>query len=115
MEAKAKVDPSQPVVFTANRLRDGRTVWLAAGDRWSEVLGEAEIFEGAAIAPARARAEAWMARQEVVGAVDVPVEKPAKPGDDPFPIKIRERIRAYGPTVGPDSTGWLSASYDADR
>jgi len=103
MEAKGKGQPSGPVVFTANRLGDGRSVWLAPGDRWSDSIADAELFEGAAIAEARARAEAWAKRQVVVGPYDIAVA-PGAAG--PTPVTMRERIRAMGPSVGPDSAAW---------
>jgi len=107
MEAKAKGQPSKPVVFTANRLRDGRTVWLAPGDRWSDSLADAQIFEGDAVAQGRALAEAWVVRQVVVGPYDVEVDLGA---GAPLPLKMRERIRALGPSVGPDSDGWVAGA-----
>ena len=107
MESKAKGQPSGPVVFTANRLGDGRVVWLAPGDRWTESLAEAQIFEGEAVSGARALAEAWARRQVVVGPYDVQLE----PGSEaPTPVTMRERIRAYGPSVGPDSIEQLLAA-----
>jgi hypothetical protein len=99
MEARSKGQPSKPVVFTANRLRDGRVVWFASDDRWTESLAEAQIFDGEAVARGRALAEAWAARQIVVGPYDIEVDPTS---DGPVPVKIRERIRASGPTTGPD-------------
>jgi hypothetical protein len=107
MDSKAKGQPSGPVVFTANRLGDGRVVWLAPGDRWSESLADAQIFEGDAVAQVRAIAEAWARRQIIVGPYDVPVEPESK---SPSPLTMRERIRAHGPSVGPDSAEWRRAA-----
>lgn len=103
MEATSKRRFSGPVVFTANRLRDGRVVWLAPGDRWSDSVADAELFEGPAVEEARVRAEAWAKRQIVVGPYDVAVEPGAVA---PSPVTMRERIRALGPSVGPDSAAW---------
>ena len=45
MQAKVKAKgAAQPLVVTANRLRDGRVVWLAEGGRWSERVAEARVF-----------------------------------------------------------------------
>jgi hypothetical protein len=107
MEATGKRRSTGPVVFTANRLRDGRAVWLAPGDRWSERIADAELYEGQAIEEARIRAEAWAKRQVVVGPYDVAVEPGAVA---PAPVTMRERIRALGPSVGPDSAQWRSAT-----
>ena len=107
MEPTGKRRSTGPVVFTANRLRDGRVVWLAPGDRWSESIGDAERYEGEAIEAARAQAEAWAKRQIVVGPYDIAVE----PGAGvPSPVTMRERIRALGPSVGPDSAQWRAAA-----
>ena len=107
MEAKGKARPSGPVVFTANRLRDGRAVWLAPGDRWSDSIADAELFEGEAVEEARARSEGWARRQVVVAPYDIAVEPGA---GAPAPITMRERIRALGPSVGPDSAAWRAAA-----
>ena len=106
MESTGKRRSTGPVVFTANRLRDGRAVWLAPGDRWSETIADAELYEGEAIEAARVRAEAWAKRQVVVGPYDIAVE----PGAVPTPVTMRERIRALGPSVGPDSAQWRLAA-----
>ena len=107
MEATGKRRSSGPVVFTANRLRDGRSVWLAPGDCWSETIADAELFEGPAIEEARIRAEAWAKRQVVVAPYDIAVE-PGAAG--PAPVTMRERIRVLGPSVGPDSAAWRAAA-----
>ncbi|HLG88557.1 MAG TPA: DUF2849 domain-containing protein [Alphaproteobacteria bacterium] len=106
MESTGKRRSTGPVVFTANRLRDGRAVWLAAGDRWSESIADAELYEGEAVELARARADAWAKRQIVVGPYDIAVEPGAAA---PSPVTMRERIRALGPSVGPDSAQWRAA------
>jgi hypothetical protein len=83
-------------VITANRLGDGRVVYLTAGGGWSVALGEALRLgadgEGEA---ALKRGQAAAARHEVVDpyAVSV-VDSP----DGPAPASLRERIRAFGPT-----------------
>ena len=111
MEARSKAQSSKPVVFTANRLRDGQVVWLAAGDRWAEALVEAQIFEGEDVARGRALAEAWVPRQIVVGPYDVEVDRT---DEGPLPLKIRERIRASGPTAGSD-VAWQSPPAEAGQ
>jgi sulfite reductase (NADPH) hemoprotein beta-component len=100
MEGKAKkLSATNPVVFTANRLRDGLVVWLAAGDRWVENFADARIFEGDAVAEGRAMAEAWVGRQIVVGVYDVEVETAT---GHAIPVRYRERVRVSGPSVGTD-------------
>jgi sulfite reductase (NADPH) hemoprotein beta-component len=98
MQAKVKTKGStQPLVVTANRLRDGRVVWLAEAGRWAETLGEAEIFAGEAVAAGLAEAEAAEQRQVVVGPYAVEVAATAA---GIMPLRARERFRADGPSVG---------------
>lgn len=87
--------PAQSV--TANRLADGAVVWLTATGGWSVSARDAAVYADADAAKAGLEtAQADEARQLVVAfyAVDV-VEEP----QGPWPVKIRERIRAAGPTV----------------
>lgn len=82
---------------TANRLADGAVVWLTAAGGWSVSAREAAVYPSADAAKAGLEiAQADEARQLVVAfyAVDV-AEEP----QGPWPVKIRERIRAAGPTV----------------
>ncbi|GGE90817.1 DUF2849 domain-containing protein [Stappia taiwanensis] len=86
--------------LTANRLIDGEVVWLDRASAWVETLAEAQVLEGAA-----AEAEAFeLAAAAVAGRLIV----------DPYlidmervegalqPVRLRERIRASGPTMRPD-------------
>lgn len=101
MAGKAKGHLSTtPVVFTANRLRDGRVVWLGAGDEWVEALPAARIFTGDAVEEGRGHAQAAERRHLVVGAYEVEVE-PAPHG--PQPLSVKERIRMSGPSVGSET------------
>src|SRR5205823_9209653 len=93
MDGKVRKEGGKPVVFTANRLRDGVVLWLDRQERWSEKVADARIYEGAAIEEGRAAALAWEHRQEVVGSypVDVAVTEAG-----PAPLSVRERVRAQG-------------------
>lgn len=93
--------PAGPVVYTANRLDDGRVVFLGPGNDWVEGLEAAAVCRGDAIETCLAAAQASERRQEVVGvyAVDIADEAPAI-----RPLKQRERIRAQGPTVETKAT-----------
>lgn len=107
MESKAKkLSATNPVVFTANRLRDGIVVWFAAGDRWVENFDGARVVQGDEAANARAQAEAWVARQIVVGVYDVEVDLES---GHPVPVRYRERVRVSGPSVGTDLAGGAAA------
>lgn len=72
-------------VVTANRLRDGRVVYLAA-DGWSEDIADASL-----LSEEEARA---VASPEVVEPYLIEVADGSR-----RPVRRRERIRAAGPTV----------------
>ena len=93
MDGKVRKEVGKPVVFTANRLRDGTVVWLTAAERWSAKVAEARIYEGPAIEEGRAAAQDWERRQEVVASYPVEVA-PTEAG--PAPLSVRERVRAQG-------------------
>jgi hypothetical protein len=83
-------------LLTGNVARTGEVIWWA-GDRWSPDVGEAVLLEavdGAAL----------LAREAVAEAVNDLALVDAEVGPDgrPRPCHVRERIRAFGPTVRPD-------------
>ena len=80
-------------VLTANRLADGAVVWLADSG-WSERLDAAVRLEDEAAAAALARAEAQGTL--VVGPYLVDADAAGVVGRE----RLRETIRATGPTVG---------------
>jgi sulfite reductase (NADPH) hemoprotein beta-component len=89
-----------PQVVIANRLRDGIVVFLGTDHRWVERLETcppaATADEGAKLLDVALEAEA---RQEIVGPTVIDVEE----HDGALrPIKMREVIRAKGPTVRRD-------------
>ena len=97
MSSTPKVRPvTHPVVFTANRLRDGRVVWLTAAGEWSERIAAAACFPPDTTEAAQALAKQGEQRQEVVGAYAVEVSQQA---GTPRPLKFRERLRIAGPSV----------------
>lgn len=84
-------------VVTANRLFDGEVVWLGAGGRWVEDLGEARVLETREAEAAGLEEGAASAdRQEVVDvySIDVTIEEGVL-----IPVRFREQIRAAGPTM----------------
>jgi hypothetical protein len=94
MDIKVRKESGRPVVYTANRLRDGKVLWLDANGRWSESVADARIYEGeAAIAEGRATAEIGERAQEVVGVYHLFVT-PTEKG--PKPVSVREIMRAQG-------------------
>ena len=84
--------------ITANRLIDGSVVYLTRDGGWSEKIGDSLVSDAADEAE-RMKATAQRAErsQQVVGAylIDVAVE-----GGTVHPVRLREAIRAAGPTVG---------------
>lgn len=87
--------------ITANRLRDGEVVFLGPGAAWVETLDAATLFDDPASAEAALGAAKAQAERERFGvdiyAFDVRIEDGAR-----VPVKMRERIRALGPTVRTD-------------
>lgn len=89
-----------PKVVIANRLTDGRVVFLAAGERWVADIDQAQIAEAQVDADALLEIGLKLqAKQQVIDTdlIDVAVTdgvvKPTRP---------REAIRASGPTTRPD-------------
>lgn len=87
-------------LLAAHRLTDGEAVWLAANGQWVDDIGQAEIVrdpEGAERLQQAGR-EA-IARNEVldVELIDVEIVDGAV-----RPLRLRERIRAAGPTIHPE-------------
>lgn len=87
-------------VITANRLLDGDVVWLGAGNAWVERITMAEVFEGKdAVAGVLATGAAAEKNQEVVGVYDMDV---TLENGVITPKRLREKIRAAGPTTHPN-------------
>lgn len=87
-------------VITANRLLDGDVVWLGENGSWVERVTLARTFDGkAAVAEGLAAGARAEKNQEVVGVyeMDVTVEDGLI-----VPVRLRERIRAAGPTTHPE-------------
>lgn len=84
-------------VITANRLTDGIVVFLGRSHRWAEDIDAVTALEDdAAVEAALAAAEEDVANRKVVEpyAIDVKLENSGL-----IPVKLREAIRARGPTV----------------
>ncbi|TYC51485.1 DUF2849 domain-containing protein [Rhodobacterales bacterium] len=86
-------------VITANRLLNGDVVWLGKDDAWVERITLARTFDGKEeVAEGLAIGQKAEADQKVVGVydMDVTVEDGVI-----LPVRLRERIRATGPTTHP--------------
>ncbi|MCE2563906.1 DUF2849 domain-containing protein [Komagataeibacter sp. FNDCF1] len=91
-------DETGASVITANRLLDGRIVWLSA-QGWSELISHARVFGNSEIESAIKQASTAAAARTVVGIYGVQLDPDAA---GITPLTVRERIRAFGPTVHPD-------------
>jgi len=84
-------------IVTANSLADGRVVFQTAFG-WSFHIDEAHVLDSKeAVATALERANADAAQNRVVEpyAIEVTLSDGC-----PAPVRLRERIRAEGPTTG---------------
>lgn len=85
------------LVITGNRLHDGAVIWRGPAGGWSRDIAHAAIHvtEGQ-LADSLATARAEEAGGRIIGVYDVEVEMP---DGRVLPSRLRERIRANGPTV----------------
>lgn len=86
-------------VVTANRLLNGDVVWLGDNNVWVEQVELAKVFEGKeAVAEGLAIGATAEKNQEVVGVYEMDViDEDGKL----MPVRLREKIRASGPTTHP--------------
>lgn len=84
-------------VLTANRLGDGIAVWLDANGQWTERLQEAFVARHAEAVAALEEAGRKAFASNIVLDVNV-IEVEEKDGKL-RPLRLRERIRAEGPTI----------------
>ena len=89
-----------PQVLTANRLIDGEVVYLDAGDRWVERLAEAQPLATKADGEAALVKGVQAENDRLV--VHAYLFDITGQGDATKPVKMREIIRAAGPTVRRD-------------
>jgi hypothetical protein len=91
----AKAGPQKAI--TANRLADGLVVFLAEGGRWSLSVGDARLFaDGPELDEALSYGKAQHAARVILDpyAIDMDVVDGRA-----LPARLRERIRALGPTI----------------
>lgn len=98
MKRLSRPGEGEVLLLTANRLLDGRIVWLGEGEHWRESIAEAKRFSYEEAGPVLERALAAAAQKEVVAIYEV-VAHDTQP---PEPVTAREVIRAHGPSVHPD-------------
>lgn len=88
-------------VVTANRLLDGRIVWLGRNGQWKTLIKDAEPFSNSAIEDELQRCNARAQQEALVGIYGVQVTLTE---NGLQPVTSRERIRAQGPSVHPNFT-----------
>lgn len=89
-----------PDILTANRLHDGDVVYRTAQGQWVADVGVAELIDDPdQLAAAEAAAQADVKASTVLDVATVKVE--VLDGQI-VPRRLRERIRAFGPTVKSD-------------
>ena len=86
-------------VLTANRLQVGEVVYWNSASGWVQSLADAEILADDKAEDVLKGAAEWVQRREVVAPYlfEVRVNEGV-----PKPVKMREAIRAAGPTVRTD-------------
>ncbi|MCX2560356.1 DUF2849 domain-containing protein [Acetobacter farinalis] len=94
-------------VITANRLLDGRIVWLGEDGQWRILIEEARLFPNSAVEDVLKACNARAQDDALVGIYGVQVVRTASGLQ---PVTSRERIRAAGPSVHPEfSPDWQMA------
>ncbi|PHP68875.1 nitrite reductase [Zhengella mangrovi] len=84
-------------ILTANRLSDGIAVWLRADHSWAAAIDEADVAADAACEEKLSHAgHAAFLKNEVV---DVNLIDVDLVDGEIVPRRLRERIRAGGPTI----------------
>lgn len=84
-------------VIIANNLAEGLVVFQT-GAGWTLEIDQAEVLEGEEATAAALRRASRAAAENVV--VDPTVIEVRREGAHLVPVKLRERIRAQGPTTG---------------
>lgn len=93
-------------IITANRLTDGRVVYLRADRQWSEKLADAAQFDADAASTAleAAHGEGTL----VVGPYLIEVDASVTPITQADPKRLRESVRTNGPSAGTEhGQAWL--------
>ncbi len=88
-------------IATANRLTDGLVVFLGYDGKWTKDIEDARVAEREDdLADLLSEAEA---ARDVVGAylIDIEVRSPEAAARAIYPLRYRERIRAFGPSIHP--------------
>lgn len=99
-------------VLTANRLSDGIAVWLDANGQWTERLQDAFVARHAEAVAAIEDAGRKAFVSNVV--LDVNIIDVEEKNGQLRPLRLRERIRAEGPTIAyADGHGFANPEFIA--
>lgn len=99
-------------IFTGNRLTDGLVVFLAEDGGWSENLAASRVIENEdEFSQMKALADAAAKAAIVIEPYPIDV---ARDGREIRPVRYRERIRAFGPSIHPDFAKQAGASVAAE-
>ncbi|GBQ15188.1 DUF2849 domain-containing protein [Swaminathania salitolerans] len=105
MKRAIRIGQGEGLVLTANRLLDGNIVWRDESGIWRPSIAHAAVLTPDHYESALDSALATAQKDAVVGVYEVVV----RPGRPPQPVSVRERIRAFGPTVHPQFATELEA------
>ncbi|GBQ84128.1 DUF2849 domain-containing protein [Asaia krungthepensis] len=105
MKRAIRIAAGEALVLTANRLLDGHIVWRDAEGAWNRSIAHAAILAPDTYESALDSATQSAQADGVVGVYEVVV----RPGTIAEPVSVRERIRAFGPTVHPQFATELDA------
>jgi hypothetical protein len=95
MFKEAKAGPQKAI--TANRLSDGLVVFLSEAGDWSLSVDDARLFaDGPELEEALAFGKAQHAARIILDPYAIDMETV---GEKTLPTRLRERIRAMGPTI----------------
>ena len=83
-------------VLSANRLDDGSVVYFTDQEQWSNHVEDAKIVSRENLDDALRVGRRAEEQNIVVGCYEVEVDS----GHSGHPVRLRERIRSHGPTVG---------------
>jgi len=87
--------------LTANRLTDGVVVFMNADHEWIRDIKRAARFDGDALTAATDKMNSDFANNVIVDVAVIDVDSQ----NEASPARLRERIRAFGPTIDYAMTG----------
>lgn len=98
MKRLSRLESHEAILLTATRLLDGRIVWRDVTGQWQEHVQSASLLSLEELDVSLATAESGAADQGVMGVYPVVVRRDTPPQ----PVSMKERIRAFGPTIHPE-------------